>query len=386
MIGQFSRTGRYGWLPLLLWLLMVAPALALELRVAIGTAANEVTVGSSTPARILDAANRPLANLQPLEGVTARSIPGGVSLQQVKSSRLWIEPGEGGYVFIGDRWYRGKVKLAQTDKGLIAVNYVNLEDYLASVVGKEMYPTWPEEALKAQAVAARSFALYRRQVQQRQPGSLFDLGDTVISQVYNGVESEFPSTEAAATATRGQVLTHGGRIVEAVFHSASGGFTENSENVWSKPVPYLRSVPDFDQESPSRQWSASLTAAQLKQRLPGVGNIISLRPVRVSPQGRVMAMQVIGDKGSQTIPGNQLRRALGLRSTLFTATPQMGLVAATSNAPTLPESFLFNGRGHGHGLGMSQWGAYGMAKQGYGYQQILQHYYQGTTLTIIPMD
>ncbi|MBW4549721.1 MAG: SpoIID/LytB domain-containing protein [Aphanocapsa sp. GSE-SYN-MK-11-07L] len=381
-----TAKGNAWWLSLLLWIAIATPGLATQLRVAIVEGASQVSVGSSTPAKILDGAGRPIGELKPLTGVPARPIPGGVSVVGRQASRLWIQPSNGGEVYIGDRWYRGRVQLARIGQGVLAVNHVDLEEYLVSVLGKEMYPTWPQEALKAQAVAARSFALSRRQTQIKRPGSLFDVRDTVSSQVYNGVASEFPSTQAAVAATRGQVLTYQGRLVEAVFHSTSGGYTENSENVWSSVKPYLRAVPDFDQEAPNYQWSVILTAGQLKQRLPGVGNIVALRPLRTTPQGRIMTMQVIGDRGSRTIKGGQLRSALGLKSTLFSVTPQASLVAnaSTKGRPALPQSFIISGRGFGHGLGMSQWGAYGMAKQGYTYSQILQHYYQGITITTLP--
>jgi stage II sporulation protein D len=381
-----AAKGNTWWLSLLLWIAIATPGLATELRVAITEGASQVNVGSSTPAKILDGAGRAVGDLKPLTGFPARPIPGGVSVVGRQASRLWIQPSNGGEVYIGDRWYRGRVQLARTGQGLVAVNYVDLETYLVSVLGKEMYPTWPQEALKAQAVAARSYALSRRQSQVKRPGSLFDVKDTVSSQVYTGVASEFPSTQAAVDATRGQVLTYGSKLVEAVFHSASGGHTENSENVWSSVKPYLRGVPDFDQAAPNYQWNLILSAAQLKQRIPGVGNILSLRPLKTTPQGRIMAMQIIGDRGTRTIKGGQLRSALGLKSTLFSVAPQTGLVASTSikGTPALPQAFLISGRGSGHGLGMSQWGAYGMAQQGYTYTQILQHYYQGITISTLP--
>jgi stage II sporulation protein D len=381
-----TRQGRFWGLSLWLWLIFSAPVAAVELRVAVIEGASQINIGSSTPAKILDGSGRTLGNLKPLDGFPARPIPGGVSVEGKKASRVWIQPSNQGQVFIGDRWYRGRIQLVNSSKGLIAVNYIDLEDYLVSVLGKEMYPTWPQEALKAQAVAARSFALARRQSQLKQSGSLFDLGDTITSQVYNGVSSEFASTQAAVDATRGQVLTYSGKVIEAVFHSASGGHTENSESVWRASKPYLRGVPDFDQEAPSFQWSVNLTAAQLKQRLPGMGNIIALRPLQTTPQGRVITLLVVGDSGSRTINGNQLRSALGLKSTLFSIAPQLGLVAnaVPAQAPTVPDAFLISGRGHGHGLGMSQWGAFGMAKQGYSYQQILLYYYQGAKLAAFP--
>ncbi len=366
------------------WLLSAFPGLALELRIAVRQNLSQLTVGSSTPVVIRDAQGQPLAQLDQLQAATATAQGTTVRLGRMTGSRLWVDPKNDGQVQIGDRWYRGRLELIGTSQGLVAVNHIDLEEYLPSVVGKEMYPTWPAEALKAQAVAARSFALFRRERELRRGGRLFDLGDSVMYQVYPGVATETASTIAAVQSTRGQVLTHGGKVIEAVFHSASGGHTENSEQVWSGVVPYLRAVPDFDQAAPVFQWTMQFTAAQMRQRIPGIGNILAIQPLQLSPQGRMIRVQVIGDAGTRTMTGTEIRRALGLRSTLFSVQPELPLVASQTNSRIPPSKFQISGRGNGHGLGMSQWGAWGMANQGYSYDQILRHYYQGATLGQLP--
>jgi stage II sporulation protein D len=264
-----------GALSLLLWLMIAAPAAAIDMRIKVEENAPQLVVGSSTPAQILDAGRQPVGSLRPLEGFSARPEAGTINFAGRQSRQLWIEPSNGGYVYIGNRWYRGRLQLIPSGTGVMAINYVNLESYLASVVGKEMYPQWPAAALQAQAVAARSFALSRRQ-QQLRNGSLFDVGDTISHQVYTGVDGEFTTTQAAVQATRGQVLTYRGTIVEAVFHAASGGHTENSENVWNQAKPYLRGVPDFDAIFPNQNWTVTLTADQLRQRIPGVGSVLAV--------------------------------------------------------------------------------------------------------------
>ncbi len=378
LLGQTTVIGLAG---VCTWLFLILPSLALELRIAVRQNLSQLTVGSSTAAIIRDASGRQLANLQQLSGATVTAQGSSVTLGRMAGSRLWVEPTAAGQVQIGDRWYRGRLELIPTAQGLVAVNHVDLEDYLPSVVGKEMYPTWPAEALKAQAVAARTYALFRRERELRQGAKLYDLGDSVTYQVYPGVATETPSTMAAVQATKGQVLTYGGKIIEAVFHSASGGHTENSEQVWSGVVPYLRGVQDFDQTAPVFQWTVQLTAAQMRQRIPGIGNILSLQPLQVSPQGRVIRIQVVGDGGSRTMTGVEIRRALGLRSTLFVVQPELPLVASKGNTRVAPPTFQISGRGNGHGLGLSQWGALGMAYQGFTYDQILRHYYQGVSLS-----
>ena len=369
--------GQWGWLSLLSWLVLIAPATALDLRIAVQEDKQQLNIGSSTPATLIDGAGRSLGQLPAAQPFTATAVPGAVTLAGQKAWQLWVEPTQGGQVLIGDRWYRGKVRLIRTSQGFMAINHVDLEDYLASVVGKEMYASWPLEALKSQAVAARSYALYRR---HKQATPLYDLGSTTTYQVYAGVQGETPSTRAAAQSTAGQVLTYQGNVIEAVFHASSGGHTEHSENVWGGPTAYLRGVPDFDQTSPSFQWSVTLGADQLKQRLPGLGNIVEISPLEHTFTGRVKTVQIVGDAGSRTMTGRQLRQALGLKSTLFAVSPSVGPIASQGTFAGPPTQFLIQGRGFGHGLGMSQWGAYALAQQGKTYQQILQHYYQGTTL------
>jgi stage II sporulation protein D len=362
------------------WCAWIAPATARDLRIAVQQDKPQVAVGSSTPAVILDGSGKQLGQLPALQGYFASPANGVINLADQKAWRIVVKPTDGGFVYISDRWYRGTVSLIYTSTGVTAINTVNLDDYLAGVVGKEVPASWPQEALKAQAVASRSYALYRS---QKTAGSLFDLGANQSFQVYNGLEGEAPSTHAAVQATAGQVLKHQGQTIEAVFHSSSGGHTENSENVWSSVTPYLRGVKDFDQDPLNKnyQWIKTLAAAEVKQKLPGLGNIIAIKPLgKTSTTGRITSVKVVGDSGTRTLTGSELRKALGLLSTLFEVTPQPGLVASQSGS-TAPTSFQITGKGNGHGLGMSQWGALGMAKMGKTYGQILQHYYQGTILS-----
>lgn len=377
---------RSWWLTALLWVAAIAPALAgeLEMRVAIEQDVSQVQVGGSTPTTLRDGNGRVLAQLPAQTAVVARAENGQVAVSDWRTGAVWLEPsGENGLVWIGGRWYRGRTLVVPTAGGLTAVNYVDLEEYLYSVVGSEVYPNWHPEALKAQAVAARTYALYQRQTGAN---AVFDVGDTVRWQVYNGVEEEASSTIAAVQATRGQVVTHQGRIINAVFHASAGGHTDNVENVWTNPLPYLRAVPAFDEAAPNAQWTVNVTADQLRAAIPGIGNILSLTPERVSPVGRVITLRATGDAGTKTITGAQLRSALNLRSTWFSVTSQPDAIASTRGVAGAPTSFQIVGRGFGHGLGMSQWGAQFMALQGRSYMDILRHYYTGTILSRIQVQ
>ncbi|MBW4519249.1 MAG: SpoIID/LytB domain-containing protein [Scytolyngbya sp. HA4215-MV1] len=381
-LQRMSHLGRrYWWLSAIVWLVMAAPAqAALDLRVAIEEGASQIRVGSSTKAVVTDGTGNALGEIEPMNAFDAQLESGKVAIDRWHAGEIWIQPSGDGYVWIGDRWYRGRVLVVPSGNGLTAVNYVDLEQYLYSVLGAEMSCNWPLEALKAQAVAARSYALKQR---QSAGNGMFDLGDTAAWQVYGGIEKECTTTQAAVNATEGQVLTYNGQIIEAVFHSSSGGYTENVEDIWVQALPYLRAVPDFDQGTPVFQWTVNFSRSELSQKISGVGNIISLTPERTTPHGRIITMKVVGDAGSRNISGESLRSALGLKSTLFEVVPQYGSVASAAKNQQPPIAFQIIGRGFGHGLGMSQWGAYNLAQKGFNYQQIVLHYYKGSSLAKI---
>nr|WP_242578159.1 SpoIID/LytB domain-containing protein [Chroococcus sp. FPU101] len=361
----FFVSKKYGWLTVLLWMLVIAPVqAATELRVAIVKAANQVSVGSSTDALIKDGTGRTLGKLTAMSPFVAQPKTNSVAIQQFTSQQLVIEPSNDGYVWIGNRWYRGRTRLMIQGKGVTALNLVDLESYLYSVVGSEAIATWPLEALKAQAVAARTYALNKSSTGGNR---FYDLDTTVQTQVYKGLETEYLSTHEAVNQTAGQILTYNGKAILAVFHSSSGGHTENVEDVWSSALPYLRGVVDYDQTAPVYQWTKTFNINEVGSLL-GVGTVKTFVPERITPNGRIITLKVIGAKGSKLIDDSQVRKVLDLRSTLFTVSVQDNMVE-------------FKGRGYGHGIGLSQWGAYYLSLQGVPYDQILTHYYQQVTLT-----
>lgn len=373
------------WITLIFWLVAIAPVQAeLELRVAIEQDVSEVKVGSSTQAILRDASGQVLAQIPAMNAVVAEAKDSKIAVNQLQTGQLWVEPSSAdGYVFIGERWYRGRTLVTPTSGGITAVNYVPLDQYLYSVVGAEMPPSWSLEALKSQAVAARSYALYKR---QHSANAVFDLGDTTTWQVYGGLAKEAPSTRAAVDATAGQVLTYQGQIIEAVFHSCAGGYTENVEDVWSSPLPYLRAVPSPDRDFPECQWSPiTFTASELGDQLGYDGTITSVE-VQRHPHGRVISLTLDGTTGSMSIEGEDVRNLLGLKSTLFSIEAERGRVASAGDVPSSPMSFRVSGTGNGHGIGLSQYGAYKLAQQNWNYQQILLHYYTGVTLAKIQVQ
>ncbi len=342
-------------------------------------------------------------------------------------------------IWLGSRRYRGRLQFLVRRGQVQVVNHLGIETYLASVVGSEMPHRWPLPALQAQAVAARTYAL-------RQLGKAgdFDVKATVSSQVYRGVESETPSTIEAVESTRSLVLVHSGRLINAVFHSSSGGSTESSGEVWRNQLPYLVSVADHDQHSPVHRWSKRFDDDALRDLFRETGGVKRLQVLKTSSTGRVRTARVQGPRGSLLLTGRELRKRLGLKSTMVQfelingstesltasaiATAQRAPQAAAQLAPPLiglwqdsasgpdttssrsgrlasllpppplpplnpsafnqPRSDLrvgeivleARGQGFGHGVGMSQWGAHGLALQGADFRQILLHYYRGAEI------
>jgi stage II sporulation protein D len=217
---------------------------------------------------------------------------------------------------VRDGRYRGALELRPASGDLNVINAVGIENYVRGVVSAESPPTWPAEALKAQAVAARTYAITTSKA-----GAGFDQYADTRSQVYRGVSAERPTTDAAVSATRHQVVTHGGRPVVTYFFSTSGGHTEHVENSFlgSTPQPWLKGVDDpYDDASPRHRWGPlRFTSAQVQRRL---GRLVrgTFRRIRVVERGaspRVVRAQVVGSRGTTTVTGPQLRRAFGLNDT-----------------------------------------------------------------------
>ncbi len=298
-----------------------------------------------------------------------------VGREKLRGDVLTIRPSGAGELALDGRRYRGALELRHKGGGLTAVNIVPVDDYLRSVVPEEMPVDWPAEALKAQSVAARSFALASR---GRHASEGYDLCTTTHCQLYTGTAAEKSASNAAIKATRGEVLMYGGKPIEALFHTDSGGMTENSEDVWGSHVPYLRAAKDTPAKT--MPWTKTISRADLERKLAAKGHDIGkVRSLALSPlaigraakdrttSGRVKTMTVKGTKGTATLSGTTWRSLLGLKSTLF-------------DAKLTKDAVTFTGYGSGHGLGISQWGAERMAAKGASYAEILHHYYTGTTL------
>ncbi|MDP2711068.1 MAG: SpoIID/LytB domain-containing protein [Solirubrobacteraceae bacterium] len=308
-----------------------------EVRVLLKTANRMVFTKAARVAggRKLDPTRRYVATRALSGAIALRSAAGG-NLGTYRSP-LTITSAAGGIRLFGrsangkvDGSYRGNLQIRSSSLGSVsAINAVNLEDYLRGVVAGEMPSSWPQEALRAQAVAARTYALATTK-----NGDGFDHYADTRSQVYNGISGETAATDRAVAATAGKVVSYEGKPVVTYYFSTSGGRTENVENgfIGAEPAPYLVSVEDpHDNVSPRHRWTRRLTLASAQRRL---GSLVkgSLQRIRVLSRGkspRVIRAQIVGTGGTTSVTGPTLRSRLGLydtwaRFTVITATARRG--------------------------------------------------------------
>lgn len=373
-------------------------------RVGLPVRGSDVAVGGGSALLLTGADGGGLVELAEGLGGTLVAGPGGVRMrtggvQSATVAALTIRPRDSaGTVRIEGRDYRGEVVVSPVAAGLLAVNLVPLEAYVAGVVNAEMgsRPAGDLEAVYAQAVISRTVAV-RALGRHRSRG--YDVLSTVADQAYGGVGSETQMGWDAVRATRGQVVTFGGSVIEAFFHSTCGGRTAAVEESFSGvPQPYLVSINDRDPAgqaycalSPRFRWQEEWTGEQLARALAETRGATGLDPAIAeglsaidiggrTPSGRVAEVLVSGAGRVHPIAGqNPIRQALRplaggiLRSTRFT-------IQLTRSGERLAR-VVITGGGNGHGVGMCQWGAVGRARAGASYREILSAYFPGTEIT-----
>jgi stage II sporulation protein D len=337
-------------------------------------------------------------------------------------------------VNLGENSYRGVIEFIPSNGQVSVVNELSLEEYLFGVLPSEMAPHFHMEALKAQAVAARTYSFRQVRTNASHRNQPFDICDTTCCQVYRGVGSEADATTEAVFLTYGLMLFYDGEVILANYFSSSGGATENSEDVWGTALPYLRSVNEISEHNPmvwerTFSWSALTTAATNAGAAIGAVNGISVS--RLGASGRALQLTLHGANGTWIVPpsvgvrgffnpiggtlpsrnfqisgaehttpsvsvfdGFQTRQA-PLNS--FSAVDASGAVSTVhfgyvydgasarlvESSPTVARGgsgITINGRGWGHGVGMSQMGAEGMAREGFDFTEILTHYYTGVEI------
>lgn len=339
---------------------------------------------------------------------------------------FYVKPSDDSkYLKINEGVFRGGIGAKRfSTSDLTVINYIDIEKYLYGVVPREMDGQWNIEALKAQSVAARNYAVINIDKHKKYG---FDVCSSIDCQVYGGVKSEMQGSNSAVDQTKGVLLMYNNLPAEAYFHSNSGGHTEDSENIWSTKVPYLRGVEDkYSLYQPNAVWEKSFSGDQLGGYLDKAGfNTGKVKNVvinKLSVNNRVMSITFVGERGVATLEKEKVRSVIGysnIKSIWYEIAGNEGTTFATSggietsnkpeiivlskDGPTTSKAqnltayngksystltqksvssdlFTFRGYGYGHGLGMSQYGAKVMAENGFSYDQILTHYYSGTYL------
>ncbi len=356
-------------------------------------------------------------------------------------AKIVVKSSDGRGIWVGQKRYSGKLNLYILDSEILVINILGIEKYLSSVVGSEMPAKWPLEALKAQAIASRTYAL------KQKGNSLYDIDSTNMNQVYSGLEARTYKTTRAVKSTRSLVLTYKNKLINALFHSSSAGMTENSQDVWKNEYPYLSSVKDFDKNNPKLRWQKKFSNEELKSLFPKIGGIKKIEILNITNTGRVKNVKLLGYYGSDQMSGVDIRKRMNLKSNFvrfkfiedneiesnnnnskllktnkFEDEPLYHIVKAgdslnniahkykvnvyeiidlnsikdsslininqklliprnSSNTSSTAEKILVvSGQGSGHGVGMSQWGARYMASKGQKAERILKHFYKGVRI------
>ena len=286
----------------------------------------------------------------------------------------------GGFLKIGSSRYRDDLFVYSFNGDCLVVNHIDLEKYVAGVLNSEMSSRWPLPALMAQAVAARTYALYQMQhggsSRLKSLNAPFDVESNVNDQMYEGANQEHFNTIQAVDATKGLVLSYNSEPIKSFYHSTCGGKTESADRVWGKGYPYMQSVEcGFCSRSPRFNWIFDPPVRVISDLLKRVkvlkGDLRSLSVTKINSIGRADIIAINGTLGKSQIKATKLRDLLGTKHIMSTS-----FSIANSNGKV-----VFIGHGSGHGVGMCQFGAKSMAERGRDFRDILDHYYPRAQIT-----
>lgn len=343
-----------------------AAALSESIRVAIVKNASAVTVDGDGVIATRENGAALVFNTP----VTVKPTKDGVVIDGATYRRLTFAAASA--IIINGKSYRGTAELSAGDKGILVVNELALEDYLVGLINCEISSAWPIEAVKSQAVIARTYALNRKEARKGFP---YHLESSVIDQVYDGCEIEDSRARRGVSETAGEILMYGGSVIQAFYHSNCGGRTETAENVWGARLPYLNGVDcQYCLTNPSVAWEQKLSLQEIEDKAKSAGikvaGVTDIRPGLRNTRGRLKNVLIVSSRGDVSVTGDQFRKVIGygvIKSTNFTVKAANGEVS-------------FSGLGNGHGVGLCQWGSKQRALDGFGYTEILSYYYPGTEL------
>jgi stage II sporulation protein D len=263
--------------------------------------------------------------------------------------------------------YTGDIDVWKGDNGLYLINELPIEEYVKDVVAVEVRPDWETEALKAQAVISRTYAVYQKKMNG---ASIYHIASSVIHQVYKGNNPDERVAHAVAE-TSSEILTFNNRPIEAFYHSTCGGRTENPEDVFGKNYPYLKSIESNCEISPYWFWEKRIQLTEIEKAL----NLSGIKEISIksyTSTNRVKQLDIIDSSGTTTINATDLRKALG-----WSRLPSTNFHISRDG-----DSIIFEGKGYGHGVGLCQWSTLQMAREGKNYKEILSLFYPGTTIQL----
>ena len=296
--------------------------------------------------------------------------PTGFSVNGQTVSTLRVSAS--GQIQVNGKGYRGIIEISAVENGILVIDELPVEDYLIGLINCEISSQWPIEVIKAQAVIARSYALYQLEARKNAP---YHLDSTVIDQVYDGCDIEDSRAARGVRETAGEVLKFNGKVIQAFYHSNCGGHTEAAENVWGYSLPYLQGVEcKYCLSSGAGRWDLTIPLKKIESLLRGsgfqVGAIKDTKAGRRNISGRVVELTIFSTKGTLLIPGASFRKAVGY-SAIKSTNLEVKIVGT---------EVVFSGSGYGHGVGLCQWGAKQRGEEGFNYREILSYYYPGTEL------
>jgi stage II sporulation protein D len=295
--------------------------------------------------------------------------------KELKTYGVAVKVEKDSTIYVDGKRFRGEIDVITKDGSkLMVINHIPVEDYLYGVLHHEVSDRWPIAALKAQAIAARTFAIYQARQNKLQP---YDLRSDIYSQVYGGSGSEKWATTKAVNLTRSKVLTYKGELFPTYYHATCAGSTEDAASLWNINIPPLKGARcSFCFSSPHYKWAKEIPLSDIEDKLKksgyNIGKISSVAVLSRNRSGRVDKLEIKDASGvSIVLKAKEFRQLLGpneIRSTRFEAAVKQDRLAVT-------------GRGWGHGVGMCQWGAYGLSKRGRTAEEIIKFYYPGAKIT-----
>ncbi len=345
---------------------------AVNIRIGLINSAESVKISATGYMDIIDlSTNEIILTTYGLPGGFVKTTPEGFEVKGagVFTKPVLLKPIVGAKALVNGSRYRGELEIQKNGHGIKVINVIDLEEYLYGVLKCEMSAKAPLEALKAQAIIARTFALANLKKHEQEG---YNLCPNIHCQVYKGMDAETDNIIEAVDSTKGQILTYDGEIAQTFYHSSCGGVTAEALSVWGKDIPYLKEIYDPFCKASNDNWNYTISLSAI-QNILNIGNISSIYTDGKGSGGRAKNIIIEHTSGKTTIAASKFRLMLGSDKIWST------MLTIVKNG----DKVTFQGKGKGHAVGLCQKGAVSMGTLGYNYKQILGFYYPGVYLRSI---